>query len=348
MINEISLDTKIGQMLIVGFRGFSVDDTSPIVEDIKKSHLGGVILFDYDVSLKSSERNIESPKQVKELVKSLQIFAENPLFITIDQEGGKIGRLKKKFGFPDTVSAQYLGKQNDLNLTYQKAAAMANTHADLGINFNFAPVVDLDTNPDNPIIGKLERSFSAVPKIVTAHALEFIRAHNEQGVLCILKHFPGHGSSTKDSHLEMVDVTNTWQDIELHPYKAIINAGMANAIMTAHVFNRHYEPDFPATLSQNIIGGILRTNLCYDGVIISDDMQMKAITEHYSFEFAIQAALEAGIDILIIGNNLEYEENIVSRTINIVKQLIQEGKLSEERIDESYQRIQKLKSRLSF
>jgi len=340
---KVSLDIKIGQMLIVGFRGFSVNAKSPIVWDIQKFHLGGVILFDYDITLKSSKRNIKSPKQVKKLVNSLQAASNIPLFIAIDQEGGKVQRLKNKFGFPYTVSAQYLGKKNNLELTYKHATKMAKTLASLGINFNFAPVVDLNTNPNNPVIGKLKRSFSANPKIVTNHALEFIRAHNEHGVLCILKHFPGHGSSTKDSHLGLVDVTNTWKNIELFPYKEIISAGMADAIMTAHVFNRHYDPTHPATLSKRIVGGVLRTDLRYDGVIVSDDMQMKAITSHYSFEYAIQATLEAGIDIIIIGNNLKYEEDIVARTVVVIKQLIQDGKLSEKRIDESYRRIQTLK-----
>ena len=343
---NVSLDIKIGQMLLVGFRGLSVNNKSPIIRDIKNLHLGGVILFDYDLTLKSSKRNIKSPKQVKKLVEQLQAASRIPLFIAIDQEGGKIRRLKEKFGFPRTVSAQYLGKKNDLALTYKHATKMAKTLANLGINFNFAPVVDLNINSNNPVIGKLERSFSADPEIVTNHALEFIRAHYEQGVLCALKHFPGHGSSTNDSHLGLVDVTNTWVESELEPYRSIIQLDQANAIMTAHVFNRHYDPDYPATLSKRMITNLLRTELQYNGVIVSDDMQMKAITKHYRFEYAIQATLEAGIDIIVIGNNLKYEKDIAARTIAVIKQLIQEGKLSEERIDESYRRIQRLKREL--
>lgn len=342
------LEDKIGQMLIVGFRGLSVHDKHPIVRDIKKFHLGGVILFDYDLVLKSSKRNIRSPQQVKKLINRLQAASnpKTPLFIAIDQEGGKIKRLKPKFGFPRTVSAQYLGKKNDLALTYKHAADIAKTLANLGINFNFAPVVDLNTNPNNPVIGKLERSFSDNPNLVTDHALQFIDAHHKYGVLCILKHFPGHGSSTNDSHLGLVDVTNTWQEMELEPYANLIQENKVDAIMTAHVFNRHYDPDYPATLSSRFVTGILRTDLKYDGVIVSDDMQMKAITSHYRFENAIQATLEAGIDLIVIGNNLKYEEDIVARTVAIIKRLVQEGKISEARIDESYRRIQKLKNRL--
>ena len=341
----VSLEVKIGQMLIVGFRGLSVNDKSSIVRDIKRFHLGGVILFDYDTRLRSWKRNIRSPSQVKKLVKKLQKASQIPLFIAIDQEGGKIRRLKKKLGFPGTVSAQYLGKRNDLALTYQKAAEIAQTLAGIGINFNFAPVVDLNTNPNNPIIGKLERSFSDDPEIVTQHALEFIKAHRKYGVLCALKHFPGHGSSTHDSHLGLVDVTDTWENIELEPYSEIINAGMADAIMIAHVFNRDYDENYPATLSKSIVNGVLRTNLRYDGVVVSDDIQMRAITSHYRFEDAVLATLEAGIDIIIIGNNLKFEKDVAARTVAVIKQLIREGKISERRIDESYRRIQKLKSR---
>ncbi|MCP3929817.1 MAG: glycoside hydrolase family 3 [Bacteroidetes bacterium] len=341
----VSLEVKIGQMLIVGFRGLYVNDKSSIVRDIKRFHLGGVILFDYDMVLKSWKRNIRSPRQVKKLVDQLQKASQIPLFIAIDQEGGKIQRLKKKFGFPRTVSAQYLGRRNDLALTYQKAAGIAKTLADVGINFNFAPVVDLNTNPNNPVIGKRKRSFSADPEIVTNHALEFIKAHRKYGVLCALKHFPGHGSSTRDSHLGMVDVTDTWENIELDPYSEIINAGMADAIMIAHVFNRRYDQNYPATLSKRIVGDVLRSSLRYDGVLVSDDIQMKAITSHYRFEHAIQATLEAGIDIIVIGNNLKQEKNIAARTVAVIKQLIREGKISDKRIDESYRRIQKLKSR---
>lgn len=342
----ISLEEKIGQMLIVGFRGLSVNDKHPIVQDIKKFHLGGVILFDYDIVRKSSKRNIRSPQQVKNLVKQLQAASKTRLFITIDQEGGKIQRLKPKLGFPRTVSAQYLGKKDDLTLTYKHAANIAKNLADLGINFNFAPVVDLNTNSNNPVIGKLERSFSDNPNLVTDHALQFIKAHHKYGVLCILKHFPGHGSSSNDSHIGLVDVTNTWQKIELEPYANLIQENRVDAIMTAHVFNRHYDPDYPATLSKRIVTGILRNNLKYDGVIVSDDMQMKAITSHYRFENAIEATLKAGIDIIVIGNNLKYEKDIAARTINIIQQLVENGKITQGRINQSYERIQKLKRRL--
>jgi len=343
---DVSLDVKIGQMLMVGFRGLKVSDDHPIVQDIRNRYLGSVVLFDYDVPTQTPVRNIESPAQVKALVEALQAVSSTPLLVAIDQEGGKIRRLKEKFGFPPTVSHQYLGTMNDLALTCEHATAIAETLAQLGINLNLAPVVDLNTNPDNPIIGQLERSFSADPDIVTNHALEFIRVHHEQRVLCTLKHFPGHGSSADDSHLGLVDVTNTWSPTELEPYANIIKAGEADAIMTAHVFNANLDPEYPATLSKPTITGILREELNYDGVVISDDMQMGAIANHYGFETAIQATIEAGVDIIAIANNSVYEEDIAARTVALIKQWIQDGKIGEARINESYQRIQWLKGKL--
>jgi beta-N-acetylhexosaminidase len=343
----VSLEAKIGQMLMVGFRGLRITTDHPIVSDIQERHLGGVVLFDYDVPAGTPVRNIESPDQVKTLVEDLQSFSAEPMLIAIDQEGGQIRRLKEVFGFPSTQSAQYLGTIDDLSLTRENATAMAQTLSHLGINLNLAPVVDLNTNPENPIIGRYERSFSADPAIVTAHALEFIRAHHQHGVRCTLKHFPGHGSSAEDSHLGLVDVTTSWSRTELEPYANIIKAGEADAIMTAHVFNANLDRDYPATLSKPTITGLLREELGYGGVVISDDMQMGAIVNEYGFETAIQAALEAGIDIIAMANNSTYEEDIVARTATLIKRLVEDGKISETRIDESYQRIQPLKNRYS-
>jgi beta-N-acetylhexosaminidase len=343
---DVGLEVKIGQMLLVGFRGLMVTADHPIVRDIRERHLGAVVLFDYDVALQSGERNIQSPAQVQALVADLQRYAGAPLLVAVDQEGGMISRLKEKYGFPPTVSHAYLGQKNDLALTHQKAGEMARTLAGLGINLNLAPVVDVNTNPSNPIIARYERSFSADPNVVTQQALEFIKAHHEQGVLCTLKHFPGHGSSTGDTHLGVVDVTQTWSRIELEPFANIIRAGQADAVMTAHVFNANLDPAYPATLSKPIITGILRGELGYDGVVISDDMQMGAITSQFGFETAVQKAIEAGVDLIAIANNLVYEEGIGARATALIQQLVQKGTIGEARIDQSYQRIRRLKSRL--
>ena len=343
---EVNLEEKIGQMLLVGFRGLKINDNSRIVQDIKKFHLGGVILFDYDNALKKRRRNIDSPKQVKKLVKDLQDASQTSLFIAIDQEGGQVRRLRDKFGFSKTHSAEYFGKKNKPELTYDYADKMAKTLTKLGINLNFAPVVDLNINPKNPIIGKYHRSFSKNPHVVTRHASEFILAHHKNSVLCAIKHFPGHGSSTKDSHLGIVDVTKTWKETELQPYRNLIQEGVVDAIMVAHVFNKNFDKQYPATLSKQIVDIELRQKLNNNGVVISDDMQMKAITKKYNFKTAIEKVIEAGIDIIVIGNNIDYDKKIVKKTVNIIKNLINNGKITEERIEQSYNRIIALKRKI--
>ncbi len=341
-----SLDLMIAQMVMVGFRGLTLTADNPIVQDIRERQIGGVFLFDYDVPTSSFGRNIQSPSQVRALTTEIQNLASLPMLIGIDQEGGRVARLKESAGFPATVSAQYLGAANDLNLTRQYAEQTAALLADLGLNLNLAPVVDLNRNPQNPVIGKLERSFSADPVIVTRHALEVLDALHRRGVLGTLKHFPGHGSSTDDSHLGNTDVTGTWSPEELEPYRKIIAAGQADVVMTAHIFNANLDSVYPATLSRPIVTGLLREELGYDGVVMSDDLQMGAIRRYYGLETAIRLALEAGVDILALANNLEFAPDLAARAIAVVRQLMQDGAVTETRIHQSYARIQQLKNRL--
>jgi beta-N-acetylhexosaminidase len=341
-----TLDQKIGQMLMVGFRGTEVDRNHFIIREIRQHNLGGVILFDYDVIKKQEKRNISSPVQVKTLVSSLQQASTTPLLVAIDQEGGSVARLKERDGFPATLSHSTLGRQDDLQTTEKQSAEIAETLTDLGINLNMAPVVDLCVNPDNPVIAKRERCFSSDPEKVTDHALTYIKAHHQFGVLTTLKHFPGHGSSRSDSHLGFTDITDTWSGKELRPYPRIIASGQADAVMIAHVFNARLDNQYPATLSRAIITGLLREKFAFNGVVISDDMQMRAIADHYGFETAIQKALEAGVDILVFGNNLDYDEKIAPLAVAVIRELVHSGTLSETRIDQSYNRIMRLKNRL--
>ena len=340
---EIPLEKKIAQMLIIGFRAMELKRDEPIVRDVRDLGVGGVILFDWDDILKSYERTIASPQQVSQLTATLKSYAELPLLISIDQEGGKVCRLKERYGFPSTVSAQALGGSMDLSRTRIFAESTATTLRLEGINLNFAPVVDLNVNPANPVIGKLERSFSADPAVVTAHAREIVRAHRKNGVLTCLKHFPGHGSSTTDSHKGFTDVSDTWTEKELEPYITLMNEGNCPMIMTAHIFNRHLDPEYPATLSHATITGLLRKKLGYNGVVVSDDMQMGAIAQHFSFEIAIEKAILAGVDILDICNEAAYDPDTAPKTIELVSRLVRKGVIPEERIDESYRRITALK-----
>lgn len=342
-----NLEQMIGQMIMVGFRGYMVDEQSPVARDILEHGIGGVILFDYDVEKKAFERNIKSPQQLKELIASLQeLSGENTLLVAVDQEGGRVSRLKKNYGFRDSVSQAYLGELNDLEVTLDYALNTAQDLAELGINLNLAPVVDLNTNQDNPVIGRLDRSFSHDPLTVTLHAREVVGAHRVFNVLTALKHFPGHGSSEEDSHLGFVDVSATWDEKELVPFKQLIADHDCDMVMTAHIYNRSLDPDWPATMSAKTVNGILRKRLGFEGVVISDDMQMKAIKEHYPLELALEKTILAGVDMIIFANNMVYEEDIASRSIAIIRDLVKQGRVSEERIRQSYQRINELKSGL--
>jgi beta-N-acetylhexosaminidase len=343
------LRKQIGQMLLVGFRGTEVDASSPIVKTIRKYNLGGVVLSDYDVPSRSFPRNIINPYQVRKLTDSLQKLSPTPLFIAIDVEGGQINRLKAKYGFKDFPSHQALGQANDLKKTSQVASEIAAELQGLGINWNFAPDVDLNLNPQNPIIGGRERAFAADPDTVTRHAEQFIRAHHQHRIICALKHFPGHGSSRADSHRGLVDITDTWKDVELEPYRRLSRLNLIDAVMTAHVVNRKIDSNFPATLSDKFLKGILRQEVKFNGVIITDDMGMGAITQHYGFEEALVRAVNAGADILLLANNgTTYDEKIAERAANALIEAVAKGKIPAARIRESYHRIITLKKQYNL
>ncbi len=340
---DVALEVKIGQMLQIGFRGMQIADTNHIVRDIENYHLGGVVLFDYDVPADRPIRNIKSPEQIKGLVTELKKLSEIPPLISIDQEGGRVARLKPKHGFPETVSAQYLGKLDNADSTRYYAHQTAQNLSKLGINMNLAPVVDLNLNPDNPVIGGLERSFSPDPQTVVKHASIYIKTLHQVNVLTALKHFPGHGSSEEDSHLGVVDVTQMWSQKELIPYRQLIDSGFVDAVMTAHIFNTKLDSTYPATLSRPTITGILRDKLGFNGVVISDDLMMSAIRKEYGLKTTIKQAIQAGVDILVFANNSIYDPDIVPKAHKIINELIEEGAISKEQIDQSYHRIMKLK-----
>jgi len=345
---SLSLREKIGQLLMVGFRGATPPDCGLIVRDIRELGLGGVILFDVDMTTtidsgKPGRRNIESPAQVRTLLAHLQAQSAIPLLTAIDQEGGRVNRLKPAYGFPPSISHEELGRLDQQAETYRHAAATAQTLAGVGLNLNLAPVVDLDAHPDNPIIKGKGRTFSADPEAVARHAAEFVRAHRAHHVLACAKHFPGHGSATGDTHLGLVDVTATWHERELIPFQRLISAGLCDAIMSAHVFNAKLDPDHPATLSRGVLTGLLREKLGFQGLIVSDDMEMKAISSHYGLENSLPAAIAAGVDLLCLGNNLSYNPGIAGKAMDILQRAVASGRLPEARIDESCQRVLAIK-----
>ena len=329
---EISLEKKIGQMILVGFKGTDEKETSAIIENIKNYDIGGVILLG---------RNVCNPHQLKMLINSLQNNADIPLFIAIDYEGGYVNRLSAEKGFSKTVSAKKMGEQG-AEYTYQCAKKMAQHLGALGINMNFAPVVDLH-NEGNCIANK-ERCFSKSFKQVVNCAGAFIKAHEEEGICCTLKHYPGHGSSTTDSHHDFTDVTRTWKEEELIPYTYFIDKGEAKCIMASHVCLRSLDDTFPASMSFNMITKLLRETLGFKGVVITDDIQMDALYKNYSLNEIVINAINAGVDILLINNNnYKYEENIVSKVFSIIKNAVETDRISACTIDEAYSRITSLK-----
>ncbi len=336
-----SLDIKIGQMILVGFPGTTVDPK--VLEEVRLGKVGSIIFFEKNVPPQNSF------VALKKVIWTYQRAAAIPLFIAIDQEGGRVNRLKDKYGFPRSITAAAMAKSANLDSVRFYGEATASTLAGLGFNLNFAPVVDLASNPDNPIIAKYGRAFSANEDTVIRMATEFIKEHHKYGVLTSLKHFPGHGSSKDDTHNGIADVTTTWEERELKPYQVLVDSGLADAIMTSHIVNRTLDKNGnPGTLSSDILTGVLRNRMKFNGVVITDDMQMHAITKYYGLEEAIKLAINAGVDVMTFSNNIQgSEERTVDKVHSIIRKLVRSGEIKEERISESYGRIMKLKSRLS-
>lgn len=332
-----SLDIKIGQMLLVGFPTTGVD--TAVLAEIRAGKVGSIIIF---------EKNIPPANSfvaLKKITWTYQRAAPIPLIIGIDQEGGRVNRLKSKYGFPNSITAAAMAKSPSLDSVRFYAEATASTLAGLGININFAPVVDLASNPANPIIAKYGRAFSADEDSVVLMAKEYIRQHRKYGILTSLKHFPGHGSSKDDTHLGIADVTNTWEERELTPYQALIDSGYADAVMTSHIVNKRIEPDgYPGTLSDDVITGVLRNRLHFNGVIFTDDMQMHAITKNFGLEEAIRLAVKAGVDIMTFSNNIAGSDiRTVDMVHGVIRKMVETGEISEKRIDESFRRVMALK-----
>lgn len=338
-------DLRLGQLFLAGFDGMSVDQDHPVVDAIVQDSLGGVILFDRNID--GSRQNISSPAQLQKLTAELQSYGGNSLIIAVDQEGGRVCRLKEIDGFPVTESAGMLASGVNGQAGLQ-AELMSSTLHECGINFNLAPVVDLNLNDENPIIARYERSYGSNPDKVVALSAEFIRAHHNNGVACCIKHFPGHGSATTDSHLGFVDITDCWQEKELEPYVRLFASGFSDAVMTAHVIHRGLDSSgLPATLSKPLITGLLRDKLDFGGVIVSDDLQMKAISDRWGFEEAVQMAFLAGVDLVIIGNNLVREKNVVRRGAEAVAKLIDSGRICEAAVRASLDRVSALKQKIT-
>ena len=336
-LDEAPLRRKIASLLVVGFRGEKLDDNDWIMKAVRGG-LGGVILFDRELQT-NAPRNITSPGQVTALVKTLRQASPGRLIVSIDQEGGRVARLNPGNGFPATKSQAEIGAANSTATTRTWAQGIADSLTSIGVTLNYAPVVDLDINPDNPAIGKLGRGFSADTGVVVTNATEEIRIHRAAGVKTVIKHFPGSGSATGNTDFEVVDVSTTWHTRELEPFRKLIDGGVADAIMAAHLLNKQLDPSRPASLSPAVVTELLRGRLGWKGAVVSDDMQAVAISRRYGRDEAVALAFEAGLDLLVFANQQVYDTKVVDETIDNVVNLVRTGRITEEQIDQSVARV---------
>ncbi len=323
------LRDQIGQLFMLGFSGTSVSsELAALMADYRP---GGLIVF---------SRNLKSAGQIASLTNDLQKLATNsPLLLSIDQEGGRVSRLPA--GFTIFPPCAVLGHCGSAELAYAAAAATAVELRAVGLNMNMAPVLDVDTNPDNPIIG--DRAFGPKAEQVCELGLATMAGLQDNKVVACGKHFPGHGDTIADSHKELPVVrasAERLRTLELRPFRHAIDNGLAT-IMTAHVMYPNLDPTYPATLSSTILTGLLRDELRFNGVILTDDLEMHAIIDHYGIEDAVVRAFQAGADILLICKDRDREVAAMEGLYRGVK----DGTIPMTRIEESLRRIARLKER---
>jgi beta-N-acetylhexosaminidase len=330
-LTQMTLEEKIGQMLLVGIEGTSLDAEARSM--ISKDKVGGIILY---------ADNITNLQGMVKLNNSLKKTNENnpaPLFISVDQEGGRVSRLPKEF--VSIPSSRAVGNTNDSGLARTMGELLGKELKVAGYNMNFAPVLDVNSNPKNPIIG--DRSFGSTADKVTKMGLAEMKGLRSEGIIPVVKHFPGHGDTSVDSHLELPVVNKTERQLaklEWIPFQAAIKE-QAEAVMVAHILFPKLDPDKPASLSKVIIGKQLRGEMGYQGVVITDDLTMGAIMKHYDLAAAAIDTINAGSDILLIAHGYDNERLVVKKIL----QSVQNGSISESRIDESVYRILSLKNK---
>ena len=333
-----TLEEMVGQMLMVGVGGSKTTDkwVKQLRSDIQNGKIGGVILF---------ANNIKSPKKLKKLTSFLSSAkSKYPLFIAIDQEGGKVQRLSSKNGFTDYPSAFDIARKKTLLESYEIYKRLADELKEYGFNINFAPVVDINIDPKSPAIGAKKRSYSAQEEIVIAYSSEFIKAQKDAGIISVLKHFPGLGSAKTDSHKHLTDVSKTWQYKELKPYYDFIKYEKVEAIMVEHIILDKFDKIYPALLSKKTISGVLRSQLGFKGVVFSDDMNMKAISDIYGFKQSIIMAVNAGVDVLVYSSYFTKKSSVVNEVTKIIIDAVKSGKIDIKTIENSYKRIKGLKN----
>jgi beta-N-acetylhexosaminidase len=342
-VSAQTLEEMAGQMILVGFVGDSASDSgiAALRDEIAAGGIGGVMYL---------RTNVRSLPAVAAMNRAfLAASPDLPPFITLDQEGGAVERLTAAVGFKEIPNARTVAARNSPEGAARIYGEMAKSVAALGFTVNFGPVVDLDLNPDNQIIAKFGRSFSENPKKVIAYGQAFIEAHRRAGLLSTLKHFPGHGSSTADSHEGFVDISHTWQESELTPYRALIGAGLADMVMVGHLYHASYSSDdlqLPSSLAPEWITGVLREELGFEGVVISDDLEMGAIRAHFSLEETVVRAVRAGMDVLLFSNTAKPRASLAREIRDILLAEAEADPAFAARIEESYRRIVALKAQI--
>ncbi len=330
------IEKMISKMVILGFNGESVNSKDEIYKNIN-SGLGGVILFDKDPNDKNKRKNIRNKEQLRTLTSQLQAISKEKLLISIDQEGGIVQRLKSQDGFVNTLKASEVALKGEA-FARKSYNALAKDLKESGINNDFAPVVDLAINKQNKVIVTKGRSFGESSKEVIKYSSIFVEELKKQNVISVLKHFPGHGSSLGDSHLGFVDITKTWNEKELEPYRYFIKNNKVDMIMTAHVFNEKLDEKYPATLSYKINTELLRYKLGFDGVLVTDDLQMYAISKHYDLKQTVTLAINSGVNMLLFANQLAKPISLELIVDTVYNQILNE-EISLEQIINSNKKI---------
>ena len=340
------LDAMIGQMIMVGFSGRNERNAGVALarEQLNKGTIGGVVLY---------PENIGPPKELRTLTAFLRNAKSSPVpFIAVDQEGGHVQRLTRRNGHSYFPSAFSVGRNPSFAspVSAEKLyATMAAELAEAGFNLNFGPVVDLNLNPWNPVIGQRDRSFGADPNTVTMLARAFITAHRAADIVTVAKHFPGHGSSHVDSHKALADVSETWKEIELEPYRNLAKEGMLDAVMIGHLYHPRFSDGakLPASLSRRAVEALRASYIGFDGVVVSDDMEMGAVSDDYSFEERVIKAVNAGTDLLVFSNVSGRDPELGPKIHAVIADAVRDGRISRTRIEEAYGRIKLLKRRLA-
>jgi beta-N-acetylhexosaminidase len=338
------IEAELGALLLVGFHGTDAEGNAELERLFCEIRVGGAVLF---------ARNVVDAEQLARLTKAMSdrswACTERRLLVAVDAEGGPVMRLSPGAGWTPTLSAEELGDHHDFALTELEARRIGAMLRAAGINWDLAPVVDVGYNPANPVVVGTARSFGANPRLVTEHARAFVRGLRAVGVLTALKHFPGHGSSFGDSHHGFTDVTATAEPaLELVPYRALIGEGLADSVMTAHVFNRRLDDTRPATLSRPTITGLLRGELGFGGPVVSDDLRMGAIERQYGIGEAAVMALDAGVDVLLITDDRLPDGRSASQlALDALRTALVRGTLDPARVEAALARVRALRGRLN-